>query len=114
MSRYGVPNLLDEHPEGLGKLIEVYPLTPNNYKINGNFIKENLDENRMPFLAELDGRVYLIILGESLTGAIPHEYDVSFADELVKVKLKSYVDKIWEYLVGDLDTLIINCIGWQK
>lgn len=114
MSRYGIPNLLDKHPEGLGNLIEVYYLNPPGYKVDGYFFKENISDNRLPFMASLDGRVYLIILGEELVQNLPHEFDVSFAEQLVKADLKVYVDKVWEYLSGDLSTLSIQLIGWQQ
>jgi len=114
MSRYGIPNLLEKHPEGLGNLIEVYPLSPPGYKVDGYFFKENISAGRLPFMASLDDRVYLIILGEELVNDLPHEFDVSYAGQLIKEDLKAYTDKIWDYLAIDLSTLYIQLIGWQQ
>tara|TARA_B100000767_G_C19624901_1_gene475683 strand:- start:92 stop:433 length:342 start_codon:yes stop_codon:yes gene_type:complete len=111
--RYGIPNLLEKHPEGLGNLIEVYPLSSPQYRVDGYFFKDNITTNKLPFMASLDSKAYLIILGEGLVKSLPHEFDVDYAGKVIKEDLKTYTDKIWNYLGIDLSTLYIQLIGWQ-
>lgn len=116
MDRYaGTENLLEKHPEGLGKQIEVYQLNPPGYKVDGYFFKENISNGRLPFMASYNNKeVYLIILGSELVQHLPHEFDVDFAKKKINVELNSYVQQIWAYLNLDPLALYIQPIGWMQ
>ena len=116
MERYpGAENLLEQHPEGLGKHIEVYQLNPPGYKIDGYFFKENISNDRLPFMFSYNNKdVYLVILGSDLVHHLPYQFDIEFVQQKINVELNSYIKQIWEYLKLDPAALYVQLIGWQQ
>jgi hypothetical protein len=115
MDRYPrAVNLLDGHPEGLGKSIEVYQLNPPGYTIDGYFFKENITNDRLPFMVSYDSKVYLIILGSEIVREVPKEFDVLWASDTVMIRLREYVLSIWHYLNFEPSDIKYQLIGWQQ
>lgn len=113
--RYNAINLLDEHPDGLGNLIEVYKLNPPGYSIDGYFFKENISNDRLPFMFSNNNEaVYLVILGNELVKHLPHQFDIEFVKNKIEVELDSYIKKIWHYLKLDPEVVYIQPIGWMQ
>lgn len=93
-----IKNLLDDHPEGLGKLITV---TPGIHSLGKHEIREFIDKGDIPFYLydhtpgnPHDG--YIVILDSDIVGVIESVGVAAMAHRISE--LSFYTDQMYEYL----------------
>lgn len=91
-------NLLDSHPDGLGKHIRVYMGMQQNQEFTEIAIRECIADGGLPYFVEHQGILYYVEIGSDLV--LEERMDFS-TPQVVHDKLRSldfYVDQIYAYL----------------
>lgn len=93
---YSLTNLLKDHPDGLGKHVEVY----HGHILNESNVYGYFETGSLPYMVVHPKGNFTIILGSDLVlGKLP-EYRIPFLNEVNSVynSLHFYTDQIYHYL----------------